>query len=163
MSLKNIPIQLTSFVGREREIEYIQRLLHSSRQVTLTGAGGSGKTRLAIEVANLLEPFFTHGVWLAELASLRDPALVPQVVAQAFGIRCICMPTHAEALHFGGTRYNSHPEDDFDFVGTPKQIIDQMRAFIEMGVTSFGVDCGGWPRLTTLELLINEVIPALKD
>jgi alkanesulfonate monooxygenase SsuD/methylene tetrahydromethanopterin reductase-like flavin-dependent oxidoreductase (luciferase family) len=89
----------------------------------------------------------------------RDPA----TVRQSWCGGCICMPTHAEALRLGGTRYNSHPEDDFDFVGTPQQIIDQMRPFIEMGVTSFLVDCGGWPRLTTLELLIDEVIPALKD
>jgi len=73
------------------------------------------------------------------------------------------MPTQSEALRLAGTRYNSHPEDDFDFVGTPAQLIEQMRRFIDMGVTSFLVDCGGWPRLTTLELLVNEVIPALKD
>lgn len=89
----------------------------------------------------------------------RDPA----TVRRSWGGGCICMPTHAEALRLGGTRYNSHPEDDFDFVGTPKQLIDQMRPFIENGVASFLVDCGGWPRLTTLELLINEVIPELKD
>jgi alkanesulfonate monooxygenase SsuD/methylene tetrahydromethanopterin reductase-like flavin-dependent oxidoreductase (luciferase family) len=89
----------------------------------------------------------------------RDPA----TVRRSWGGGCICMPTQAEALHLAGTRYNSHPEDDFDFVGTPKQIIDQMRPFIEMGITSFLVDCGGWPRLTTLELLVNEVIPALKN
>lgn len=76
---------------------------------------------------------------------------------------CICMPTQAEALRLGGTRYNSHPENDFDFVGTPRQIIEQMRPFIEMGITSFLVDCGGFPRLTTLELLVNEVIPALNN
>lgn len=87
----------------------------------------------------------------------RDPA----TVRRSWGGGCICMPTQAEALRLGGTRYNSHPEDDFDFVGTPQQLIDQMRPFIETRVTSFLVDCGGWPRLTTLELLVSEVIPAL--
>jgi alkanesulfonate monooxygenase SsuD/methylene tetrahydromethanopterin reductase-like flavin-dependent oxidoreductase (luciferase family) len=88
----------------------------------------------------------------------RDPA----TVRRSWGGGCICMPTQAEALRLGGTRYNSHPEDDFDFVGPPSLLIEQMRPFIEMGVTSFLVDCGGFPRLTTLELLINEVIPALQ-
>jgi alkanesulfonate monooxygenase SsuD/methylene tetrahydromethanopterin reductase-like flavin-dependent oxidoreductase (luciferase family) len=89
----------------------------------------------------------------------RDPA----AVRRSWCGGCICMPTQAEALRIGGTRYNSHPEDDFDFVGTPQLLIDQMRAFVEMGVRSFQVDCGGWPRLTTLELLIHEVIPAFRD
>ena len=71
------------------------------------------------------------------------------------------MPTQAEAERIAGTRYSTDPEDDFDFVGTPRQIIEQMRPFIDLGVTSFMVDCGGFPNLTTLELLINEVIPAL--
>ena len=54
-------------------------------------------------------------------------------------------------------------EDDFDFVGTPQQMVEQMRAFIDLGVDYFIVDCGGFPNLTTLELLINEVLPALND
>lgn len=87
----------------------------------------------------------------------------PSTVRRSWGGGCICMPTQAEAQRLGGTRYNSHPEDDFDFVGTPRQIIEQMRQFIEMGVSYFLVDCGGFPRLTTLELMVNEVIPALKD
>jgi alkanesulfonate monooxygenase SsuD/methylene tetrahydromethanopterin reductase-like flavin-dependent oxidoreductase (luciferase family) len=89
----------------------------------------------------------------------RDPA----AVRRSWSGGCICMPTQAEALQLAGTRYNSHPEDDFDFVGTPRQLIEQMRSFVNLGVTSFLVDCGGWPRLTTLELLVNEVIPALQD
>lgn len=87
----------------------------------------------------------------------------PAGVRRSWSGGCICMPTRSEALRLAGTRYNSHPEDDFDFVGTPDQLIEQMRLFVDMGVTSFLVDCGGWPRLTTLELLVNEVIPVLKD
>lgn len=88
----------------------------------------------------------------------RDPA----AVRRSWSGGCVCMPTPEEALRTGGTRYNSHPEDDFDFVGTPQQMIEQMGRFIDAGVTRFLVDCGGWPRLTTLELLVREVIPALR-
>ncbi len=73
------------------------------------------------------------------------------------------MPTLAEAERIAGDRYGTNPEEDFDFVGTPGQIIEQMQLFIDLGVSSFMVDCGGFPNLTTLELLIREVIPALNQ
>jgi len=87
MGLTNFPVQLTSFIGREREITDIQRLLTYSHLVTLTGAGGSGKTRLAIQIANSVSETFADGVWLADLAPLREPAFVPQLVAQVLGLR----------------------------------------------------------------------------
>jgi len=79
----NLPYQLTSFIGREQEIAQLKELVKANRLVTLTGAGGAGKTRLAIEVARPLTDAFADGVWLAELAALSDPRLVPQAVAQA--------------------------------------------------------------------------------
>ncbi len=85
----------------------------------------------------------------------------PSTVRRSWGGGCICMPTQEEADHIAGDRYGRDPEGEFDFVGTPRQIIEQMIPFIDMGVNSFMVDCGGFPSLTTLELLINEVIPAL--
>ena len=87
MGLTNFPVQLTSFIGREREIADVKRLLYSSHIVTLTGAGGCGKTRLGIQIAHTLSETFTDGVWLVDLASLHEPALVPQIVAQALGLR----------------------------------------------------------------------------
>ncbi len=95
MGLTNIPVQLTSFIGREREIADVRRLLFSSRLVTLTGAGGSGKTRLAIQIADLVSESFTDGVWLVDLVPLREPGLVPQLIVQTFGLRPICRPTSA--------------------------------------------------------------------
>src|SRR5262245_51366381 len=83
----NFPLQLTSFVGREKEIAEVRRLVGASRLVTLTGAGGVGKTRLATEVAAGPLPNFPDGVWLVELAALSDPPLVPQAVATALGVR----------------------------------------------------------------------------
>ena len=83
----NLPYQLTSFVGREQEIAQLEELVTANRLVTLTGAGGAGKTRLAIEVASRLIDAFPDGVWLVELAALSDPRLVPQAVAQALGVK----------------------------------------------------------------------------
>jgi non-specific serine/threonine protein kinase len=83
----NLPYQLTSFIGREQEIVQLQELVTANRLVTLTGAGGAGKTRLAIEVASRLTDAFPDGVWLVELAALSDPRLVPQAVAKALEVK----------------------------------------------------------------------------
>src|SRR5688572_25633235 len=83
----NLPVPLTSFIGREKEVEQIIRLLGKNRLVTLTGSGGVGKTRLAIESANKLLSKFKDGVWWIELAALTDEALVPQAVANTLEVR----------------------------------------------------------------------------
>jgi predicted ATPase len=82
----NLPAQLTSFVGREREVAEVRRLLGTTRLLTLTGAGGVGKTRLALEVVTALVDRYRDGVWLVELAPLRDATLVPQTIAAALGV-----------------------------------------------------------------------------
>lgn len=83
----NLPGQLTSFVGRERELAEINALLAFSRLVTLTGPGGSGKTRLALHVAGDALPRFSDGVWVADLAPLADAALVTATLAGALRVR----------------------------------------------------------------------------
>lgn len=85
----NLPIPLTSFIGREEEIAQVKRLLAASRLVTLTGVGGSGKTRLALQVATELSvaETLTDGIHWVELASMLNPELVPQTVAVALGLR----------------------------------------------------------------------------
>lgn len=83
----NLPAPLTSFVGRSRELAQVAGLLEASRLVTLTGAGGVGKTRLALEVARTRTHEFADGVWLVELGSVSDPELVPKAVAQAMEVR----------------------------------------------------------------------------
>ena len=83
----NLPRQLTRFIGREQEIEEIKRLLADTYLLTLTGSGGCGKTRLALQViADLLEEY-SDGVWVVELAPLSDPSLVTQETAAVLGIR----------------------------------------------------------------------------
>ena len=82
-----LPQELTSFIGREREVGEIQRLLRTTRLLTLTGVGGVGKTRLALRVVRDLAGAYPDGVCLVELAALADPALVPQAVASALGVR----------------------------------------------------------------------------
>jgi predicted ATPase/DNA-binding CsgD family transcriptional regulator len=83
----NLPLQLTSFIGRENEIRQVKELLGSSRLVTLTGAGGVGKTRLALAVASQTLDEYEDGVWLVELAPLGDPQLIAGTMAGVFGVR----------------------------------------------------------------------------
>jgi len=83
----NLPVQLTSFIGREREMVEVERLLEASRSVTLTGAGGSGKTRLALQVAATVLERFPQGVWWVDFTPLSDPSRISQAVANTLGIR----------------------------------------------------------------------------
>ncbi|MBV8529762.1 MAG: TIR domain-containing protein, partial [Candidatus Eremiobacteraeota bacterium] len=78
----NLPLQLTSFVGREQDLAEIQQLLYANRLVTLIGSGGAGKTRAAIQVGEKLLDGFTDGVWLVELAPISDGSLVPAAIAR---------------------------------------------------------------------------------
>ncbi|MGH2587895.1 MAG: ATP-binding protein [Dehalococcoidia bacterium] len=82
----NLPAPLTSFVGRQRELATLRRVMGSTRLLTLTGVGGCGKTRLALELAGELLWAYPHGTYLVDLASLADQSLVPQTVATAFGV-----------------------------------------------------------------------------
>jgi predicted ATPase/DNA-binding CsgD family transcriptional regulator len=89
---------LTSFVGRTGAVRDVAGLLEQYRLVTVTGPGGAGKTRLAGEVAGRVADRFADGVWLAELAAVRDPALVASVVAAALEVRDLPGVSAAEAL-----------------------------------------------------------------
>ncbi|HZO31940.1 MAG TPA: tetratricopeptide repeat protein [Chloroflexota bacterium] len=82
----NLPSQLTSFVGRERELAEVKQHLEESRLLSLIGTGGAGKTRLALQAASDLLETFPDGVWLVELAALSDPDLVPSAVVAALGL-----------------------------------------------------------------------------
>lgn len=93
-----LPQQLTSFVGRERELAEATTLLGSSRLLTLTGAGGCGKTRLAMELAGQRAGKFSDGVWPVELAALGEPALIGPAIAQALGTRLASGRTPEVAL-----------------------------------------------------------------
>ena len=83
----HLPSLITSFIGREKELAEVTHLLKKNRLVTLTGVGGIGKTRLAIQVGSQLLGDYPHGVWFVPLDSLFDPLLVPQTVASVLDIR----------------------------------------------------------------------------
>jgi len=83
----NLPVQVTTFVGRDREIGEITALLRRSRLVTLTGPGGTGKTRLCLQVAERSQPEHPAGVYFVELAPISEAGLIPTTVAQAIGVR----------------------------------------------------------------------------
>lgn len=83
----NLPAELSSFVGRERQLAELRQLLRRSRLITLTGPGGAGKTRLALRLAADVMSRYREGVWLVDLATLNDPRLLEQTVASACGVR----------------------------------------------------------------------------
>jgi non-specific serine/threonine protein kinase len=83
----NLPKPLTSFIGRERELRQAKRLLQDSHLVTLTGPGGSGKTRLCISLAAEVAADYPDGVYFVPLAPVRDPGLVPSTIAQVIGLQ----------------------------------------------------------------------------
>ncbi|MGE5462045.1 MAG: adenylate/guanylate cyclase domain-containing protein [Syntrophothermus sp.] len=83
----NLPAQLTSFVGRRKELEDVRKLLQHAPLLTLIGPGGTGKTRLSIQAAGELIPQYVDGTWFVELAPLFDPLLVPRTTAIAIGLR----------------------------------------------------------------------------
>lgn len=92
-ALNNLPTQLTSFIGRERELREAKGKLENARLLTLIGPGGTGKTRLSLQLAADVLPNFTDGVWLVELAALADPALILQTIASILNVRAqIGMP-----------------------------------------------------------------------
>jgi predicted ATPase/class 3 adenylate cyclase/DNA-binding CsgD family transcriptional regulator len=86
VAVQRLPVQLTSFVGRVDEMNEIARLLDVNRLVTLTGAGGVGKTRLAVHITTDLAGEFGNGAWYVDLAPITDPDVVPVTVARALGL-----------------------------------------------------------------------------
>ena len=83
----NLPVPLTNFIGRDQEIAQLLRLVASTRLLTLTGAGGCGKTRLALELAANVLDRFPDGVWFVDLAAISNPSLVTQTVASVLDVR----------------------------------------------------------------------------
>lgn len=95
----NLRSSLTTFVGRERDVESLGKLLEERRIVTLTGAGGVGKTRLAIETARTLIDRFQDGIWLVELAPLANPTLIASTIATVIGLENVTVASLIAALH----------------------------------------------------------------
>ena len=83
----NLPAQMTSFIGREKERKEIKQALSAHRLVTLTGSGGAGKSRLSLQIGMECLEQFSDGVWLVELATVTDPALIPQALLSTFRLR----------------------------------------------------------------------------
>src|SRR5215217_6555951 len=94
----NLPLQVSSFIGRARELEQTAAVLGEARVVTLTGAGGVGKTRLALQAAGQVAARFGDGAWLCELAPVRDPAAVDDAVAAVFSVTAPAGQSTRDAL-----------------------------------------------------------------
>ena len=102
----NLPVQLTSFVGRGLELAELDELLTSTCLLTLTGAGGCGKTRLALQLAADVLDRYPHGIWWLELAPLSDPVLIESALATTVGVRPLPgqTPLDAAVFHLAGQR-----------------------------------------------------------
>jgi predicted ATPase/DNA-binding CsgD family transcriptional regulator len=102
----NLPVQLTTFIGRERELGETRRLLQRTRLLTITGPGGCGKTRLAVEAAGEVIHRYPDGAWFVDLGAVGDPDVVPRAVAEALGIaeREGVDPLQAVAAELAGAR-----------------------------------------------------------
>ena len=125
----NLPSQIPSFVGRQKEVEDISRLIASSRLVTLTGAGGSGKTRLALQVAKHVHSTFKDGTWLVELAALNDPALVPNEIANVLKLTANSETTYLDMLkHFLERKEVLLVIDNFEHVDAAAPMIAELLA-----------------------------------
>jgi predicted ATPase/DNA-binding CsgD family transcriptional regulator len=97
-SAARVPVAVTTFVGRQREMAEVRRRLAGSRLVTLTGPGGVGKTRLAMQVAAELDPDYANGAWFAELAAISDPHMVGLTIASTLGLRHLTAQDVGEVL-----------------------------------------------------------------
>jgi non-specific serine/threonine protein kinase len=97
-SRNNLPQQLTRFIGRQRELAAVRSLVSQTRLTTLCGAGGIGKTRLALEVARDCLDDYADGIWLVEFASISDRQLIPQTVASALDLREECGRSMTDAV-----------------------------------------------------------------
>ncbi|HVE77079.1 MAG TPA: adenylate/guanylate cyclase domain-containing protein [Actinomycetota bacterium] len=93
----NLPVQLTSLVGREDEATHVQQMLHRSRLITLTGAAGCGKTRLSLHIAAENLDDYPDGIWFVDLAPISDPDLVAQAVADALGLQSSVLDSEASS------------------------------------------------------------------
>ena len=87
----NLPVELTSFVGRRQELREIKRLLGATRLLTLTGTGGAGKTRIALRAASEVARSFPDGAWFVPLASINDPLLVSQAVCASIALGVVAV------------------------------------------------------------------------
>jgi alkanesulfonate monooxygenase SsuD/methylene tetrahydromethanopterin reductase-like flavin-dependent oxidoreductase (luciferase family) len=87
----------------------------------------------------------------------------PSTLGRSWGGGCACAPSQAEAEALAGDRFSGKDPEDFGFVGTPTQVVDQMRRFIDLGVDTFMLDCVDFPKMDMLELLIDKVLPAVNS
>ena len=138
LAAQHLPVQLTSFVGRAAQIADVQAILAEDRLVTLTGAGGIGKTRLAVQVAAKMAAEFGDGAWYVDLAPITDPALVAVTAARALGLPD--QPgrsTTDTALRFIGDRHML-------------MVLDNCEHLLDAAAALTSALLGGCPALTVL-------------
>jgi len=162
----NLPIQRTTYVAREGEISRVTRRLREARLLTITGSGGCGKTRLALEVARELVAEFTDGVWFVDLAPLADASLVAQTIGAATGaIEALGRePLDALTKHLRGRHALVVLDNCEHVVDTAARVVDallQTCANLQVLTTSrelLGVDGEATWRVTSLSVVEHEEV-----
>jgi len=157
-----------TFEGKHHRVVDVETLLKPDPVPPLM-IGGTGPRMLRL-TAKYADAWDTSSVGPATYqdltakfaAACADVGRDPSTVRRSWSGGCVCSRNPREIKRWAGDRYVTE-EDDFNFVGTPEQLVEQFQSFVDMGVTSFKVDCGGFPSLTTLELLAREVVPALNN
>ena len=140
----NLPLQLTSFIGRDREQAGLRQQLAAHRLVTLVGIGGCGKTRLALQAAADAVDAYPDGVWLVELAPLSEPSLVERQLATVLGIR--------EDVAASGSRGQSLTDRLVDYLGSRRALVllDNCEHLVEACAALVARLVGACPKLTVL-------------
>lgn len=125
----NLPLEVTSFIGRERQIREIAERLLATRLLTLTGPGGTGKTRLALRVAEELLPEFDDGAWFVALDAVRDPGLVPSAIATALDLHVVGDQPMVDAVESWVTDHEALLVlDNFEQVAAAAPIVSRLLA-----------------------------------
>ena len=157
-----------TFVGRHYHVNHARcEPKPDSMPLIMVGAFGPKMLRVTAKYADWWNVSSTGLAEYRRLAEECESACAdvgrdPSTLRRSWCGGCACAPTQAEVERIvRDSNIANNTDDDFDFVGTPEQLIEQMRAFIELGVDYFMLDCSGFPNLTTLELLVHEVLPAL--
>jgi predicted ATPase/class 3 adenylate cyclase/DNA-binding CsgD family transcriptional regulator len=137
-AVHRLPPQFTSFVGRQAEIDDVRQTLAENQLVTLTGAGGVGKTRLAVQIATQVADEYADGVWYVDLAPITDPDVMPAAVTRAFGLTDQPGPSQMDQL--------------LSFVGDRRMlmVLDNCEHLLDACATLVGAVLGSCPRVTLL-------------
>lgn len=156
----------TGWVRQEQGVGYIENPIHSHRSWWARSSPKCCAWQPGLPICGMFrQPGLNlTGVCLAIIdQACRELGRDPSTLGRSWGGGCACAPSQAEAEALAGDRFSGKDPEDFGFVSTPTQVVDQMRRFIDLGVDTFMLDCVDFPKMDMLELLIDKVLPAVNS